>query len=120
LPKNAWRPNKAPRDIVWKGIVGGLVTAAIVWLSRRGNILPLFPTFALIALLIVGATRQCRFPAGPYRRRQDDSGLSCVSGRLLSRGRSRRLPHRPAWRARRLVYRRAGHLPGAALDLTTI
>jgi uncharacterized membrane protein (GlpM family) len=46
-------------DIVWKGFVGGLVTAAIVWLSRRGNtlpgILPLFPTFALIALLIVGA-----------------------------------------------------------------
>ena len=46
-------------DIVWKGIVGGLVTAAIVWSSRRGNtlpgILPLFPTFALIALLIVGA-----------------------------------------------------------------
>ncbi len=46
-------------DIVWKGIVGGLVTAAIVWLSRRGNtlpgILPLFPPFALIALLIVGA-----------------------------------------------------------------
>jgi membrane protein GlpM len=46
-------------DIVWKGVVGGFVTAAIVWLSRRGNtlpgILPLFPTFALIALLIVGA-----------------------------------------------------------------
>jgi uncharacterized membrane protein (GlpM family) len=46
-------------DIVWKGVVGGLMTAAIVWLSRRGNtlpgILPLFPTFALIALLIVGA-----------------------------------------------------------------
>jgi uncharacterized membrane protein (GlpM family) len=48
-----------PMDILWKGIVGGLVTAAIVWLSRRGNtlpgILPLFPTFALIALLVVGA-----------------------------------------------------------------
>jgi uncharacterized membrane protein (GlpM family) len=46
-------------DMIWKGIVGGLVTAAIVWLSRRGNILPgilpLFPTFALVALLIVGA-----------------------------------------------------------------
>jgi membrane protein GlpM len=46
-------------DIVWKGIIGGLMTAAIVWLSKRGNtlpgILPLFPTFALIALLIVGA-----------------------------------------------------------------
>ena len=46
-------------DMIWKGIVGCLVTAAIVWLSRRGNtlpgILPLFPTFALIALLIVGA-----------------------------------------------------------------
>lgn len=46
-------------DIVWKGIVGGLMTAAIVWLSKRGNtlpgILPLFPTFALIALLVVGS-----------------------------------------------------------------
>ena len=46
-------------DIVWKGLVGGLVTAAIVFLSKRGNtlpgILPLFPTFALIALLIIGA-----------------------------------------------------------------
>ena len=35
------------------------MTAAVVFLSRRGNtlpgILPLFPTFALIALLIVGA-----------------------------------------------------------------
>jgi uncharacterized membrane protein (GlpM family) len=45
-------------DMIWKGIVGGLVTAAIVWLSRRGNtlpgILPLFPTFGLIALLVVG------------------------------------------------------------------
>ena len=46
-------------DIVWKGIAGGLMTAAIVWFSKRGNtlpgILPLFPTFALIALLVVGA-----------------------------------------------------------------
>ena len=46
-------------EMVWKGIVGGLVTAAIVWLSKRGStlpgILPLFPTFALVALLIVGA-----------------------------------------------------------------
>jgi uncharacterized membrane protein (GlpM family) len=45
-------------DMVWKGIAGGLVTAAIVWLSRRGNtlpgVLPLFPTFGLIALLVVG------------------------------------------------------------------
>jgi membrane protein GlpM len=46
-------------DILWKGIVGGLVTAAIVWLSKKGDtlpgILPLFPTFAVIALLVVGA-----------------------------------------------------------------
>jgi uncharacterized membrane protein (GlpM family) len=46
-------------DILWKGIVGGLVTAAIVFLSKRGNtlpgILPLFPTFAAIALLVIGA-----------------------------------------------------------------
>ena len=46
-------------DTVWKALVGGLVTAAIALLSRRGNvlpgILPLFPTFAVIALLLVGA-----------------------------------------------------------------
>jgi membrane protein GlpM len=46
-------------DIIWKGILGGLLTALIAWLSKRGNtlpgILPLFPTFAIIALLIVGA-----------------------------------------------------------------
>ncbi|MGA7993578.1 MAG: GlpM family protein, partial [Bradyrhizobium sp.] len=60
-------------DMVWKGIAGGLVTAAIVFLSRRGNtlpgILPLFPTFALIALLIVGA-------------KGDDAGFreACLAG----------------------------------------
>jgi membrane protein GlpM len=60
-------------DIVWKGVAGGLVTAAIVFLSRRGNtlpgILPLFPTFALIALLIVGA-------------KGDDAGFreACLAG----------------------------------------
>jgi uncharacterized membrane protein (GlpM family) len=46
-------------EMVWKGIGGGLMTAAIVFLSRRGNalpgILPLFPTYALIAPLIVGS-----------------------------------------------------------------
>jgi uncharacterized membrane protein (GlpM family) len=53
--------------------VGGLVTAAIAWLSRRGNtlpgILPLFPTFAMIALLIVGA-------------RNDSAGFreACIAG----------------------------------------
>lgn len=60
-------------DMVWKGIIGGLVTAAIVWLSRRGNILPgilpLFPTFALIALLIVGA----KGDAGGFRQ-------ACIAG----------------------------------------
>jgi uncharacterized membrane protein (GlpM family) len=60
-------------DIVRTGIAGGLVTAAIVFLSRRGimlpGILPLFPTFALIALLIVGA-------------KGDDSGFreACLAG----------------------------------------
>jgi len=46
-------------DVVLKGIVGGVVTALIVWLSKRGNvlpgILPLFPTFGVIALLAVGS-----------------------------------------------------------------
>jgi uncharacterized membrane protein (GlpM family) len=68
--------------MIWKGIAGGLVTAAIVWLSLRGDtlpgILPLSPAFTLIALLIVGAKR-------------DGAG-----------------------------FRRAWHLPGLVLDLTTI
>ena len=45
-------------DILWKGIIGGLVTALIAWTAKRGTILPgilpLFPTFAIIALFIVG------------------------------------------------------------------
>ena len=45
-------------DILWKSIVGGVMTGLIVWLSKKGNvlpgILPLFPTFALIALYRVG------------------------------------------------------------------
>ena len=46
-------------DVLWKGLLGGLVTALIVLASKRGNvlpgILPLAPTFAVIALLAVGA-----------------------------------------------------------------
>src|SRR3954467_15902334 len=46
-------------DVVWKGMLGGLVTALIVIASKRGNILPgilpLAPTFAVIALLAAAA-----------------------------------------------------------------
>ncbi|WP_020177468.1 GlpM family protein [Methylopila sp. M107] len=46
-------------DVIWKGALGGLVTALIVLASKRGDvlpgILPLAPTFALIALLAVGS-----------------------------------------------------------------
>jgi len=46
-------------DVLWKGLIGGIVTALIVLASKRGNtlpgIIPLIPTFAIIALLIVGA-----------------------------------------------------------------
>ena len=46
-------------DLLWKGAIGGIVTMLIVLASRRGNvlpgILPLAPTFAIIALLAVGA-----------------------------------------------------------------
>jgi len=46
-------------DVVWKGLLGGIVTALIVLASKRGNvlpgILPLAPTFAVIALLAVGS-----------------------------------------------------------------
>lgn len=60
-------------DVLWKGVVGGLVTAAIVLASRRGNILPgilpLAPTFAIIALLAVGAKGE----AGAFRE-------TCLAG----------------------------------------
>jgi uncharacterized membrane protein (GlpM family) len=53
------RPEGDVLELILKGIGGGLLTALIVWLSRRGatlpGILPLFPTFAVIALLVVGA-----------------------------------------------------------------
>lgn len=46
-------------DVIIKGIIGGIVTALIVLASKRGNvlpgILPLAPTFAIIALLAVGS-----------------------------------------------------------------
>jgi uncharacterized membrane protein (GlpM family) len=46
-------------DVLWKGAIGGIVTALIVLASKRGNvlpgILPLFPTFAIVALLAVGS-----------------------------------------------------------------
>jgi uncharacterized membrane protein (GlpM family) len=110
-------------EMVWKGIIGGLITAAIVWLSKRGNtlpgILPLFPTFALIALLIVGA-------------KGNDTGFreACIAGAktipaylaflAVFHRRSHRLPAGAARRARGMAGGRAGDLPGAALDLTTI
>ncbi|MGU3540723.1 GlpM family protein [Methylobacterium sp. A54F] len=60
-------------DVLWKGLVGGLVTMAIVLASRRGNILPgilpLAPTFAIIALLAVGAKGE----AGAFRE-------TCLAG----------------------------------------
>lgn len=45
-------------DILWKSVVGALMTALIAWLAKKGNtlpgIIPLFPTFGLIALYLVG------------------------------------------------------------------
>ncbi len=46
-------------DVLWKSLLGGLVTALIVLASKKGDILPgilpLAPTFAIIALLAVGS-----------------------------------------------------------------
>ncbi|GBU19316.1 MULTISPECIES: GlpM family protein [Methylobacterium] len=62
-----------PLDVLWKGLVGGLVTMAIVLASKRGTILPgilpLAPTFAIIALLAVGAKGE----AGAFRE-------TCLAG----------------------------------------
>jgi membrane protein GlpM len=60
-------------DVLWKGLLGGLVTALIAMASKRGNvlpgILPLAPTFAIMALLVVGA----KGDAGGFR-------TTCLSG----------------------------------------
>lgn len=46
-------------DVIWKGAIGRIVTALIVLASKKGDVLPgvlpLAPTFAIIALLAVGA-----------------------------------------------------------------
>jgi uncharacterized membrane protein (GlpM family) len=46
-------------DILWKAIIGGLMTALIAWAAKRGTvlpgILPLFPSLGLISLWLVGA-----------------------------------------------------------------
>ena len=124
LGLNRRAEKRAQMDIVWKGIIGGLMTAAIVWLSKRGNtlpgILPLFPTFALIALLVVGAQgRSRRLSASVSCGREDDPGLSRVPCGLPCRDRACRLPARGAGRARGMADRRARHVPRTALDLTT-
>lgn len=63
----------AGMDVLLKGVAGGIVTMAIVLASRRGNvlpgILPLAPTFAIIALLAVGAKGE----AGAFRE-------TCLAG----------------------------------------
>ena len=45
-------------SILFKALLGGLMTALIAWASTKGNvlpgILPMFPTMTLIALTIVG------------------------------------------------------------------
>lgn len=45
-------------DVLLKGLIGGAMAIAIALASKRGNILPgllpLFPAFAVLALLIVG------------------------------------------------------------------
>jgi len=60
-------------DILWKAVVGGVMTAVIAWAAKRGTILPgilpLFPSLGLISLWLVGA-------------RGDAAGLrqACVAG----------------------------------------
>jgi hypothetical protein len=86
-------------DVLWKGIVGGPVTAAIVFLSKRGNTLPgILPLFSDLcadrAARYRRKERPGRVPRNLPRRRQDDSRLSGLSGRSLPRRWPPRLPPR--------------------------
>jgi membrane protein GlpM len=100
------------------------VTAAIVFLSKRGNtlpgILPLFPTFALISLLVIGAKGdQVGFRETCLAGAKTIAAyLAFLDACYLTVG---RVDYRIAigW-ARRLAGCRAFHLPGAAEALTTI
>lgn len=46
-------------DILWKSLIGGAMTAVIALAAKRGNtlpgILPLFPLFGFISLMMIGA-----------------------------------------------------------------
>src|SRR3954462_14668423 len=107
-------------DVVWKGLLGGLVTALIVLASKRGNILPgilpLAPTFAVIALLAAGAKGdpvQGRLPCWG----QDDPRLSRLLGSLLSADRPCGLPPRHRGRTWRMARGGACGLPCAEAAL---
>jgi uncharacterized membrane protein (GlpM family) len=60
-------------DILWKALIGGIVTALIVWASKRGDVLPgvlpLAPTFAVIALIAVGS-----------KGSEDGFRITCLAG----------------------------------------
>ena len=90
--------------ILWRGVVGGLMTGLIAWLASKDSvlsgsilpgILPLFPTFGLIALYLVGESGD----AAGFRR-------ACLAG-------LKTLPAYAAfllvcyWAARRMDYRQA-------------
>jgi len=101
------------------------VTAAIAFLSKRGNtlpgILPLFPTFALISLLVIGAKGdQVGF------RETCLAGAKTIPAYLAFLGTCYLTVGRVDYRiaigcgARRLAGCRAFHPPGAAEALTTI
>ena len=77
-------------EVAWKGLIGGLLTALIVLASKRGNvlpgILPLAPTFAVIALLAVGPRRRLGRQDGVPGGHEDHPGpISCFLPRLMSR-----------------------------------
>ncbi|MER9296067.1 GlpM family protein [Mesorhizobium sp. M0621] len=105
-------------DIVWKGVVGGLMTALIVWASKRGNvlpgILPLAPTFAVIALLAVGA----RGEPGGFRD-ACLAGVKTIPAYLAFLGACWLFIDRVDYRLRHryLVGCCAGNLPRASLSL---
>ena len=98
-------------NILWKSIIGALLTALIAWASKRGNIRPRhlapLPYFRLDRTLFSGYQRRSPELSGSQSGRDEDTPrlLRIFMGRLLRHPKGR-IQNRLAFRSGRLIHRR--------------